>query len=327
MKTIYDKKEEGLYPSYMNLYKSGELGLRVRRALDLLGECRMCPCDCRVDRINTSGGVCNTGRYAVVSGAYPHFGEEDCLRGINGSGAIYFSNCNMNCVFCLNREHSSAADGGLIARPNILANMMLDLQAKGCHNVNFITSEHVIPQMLEALEIAVSRGFSLPLIYNSSSYNSAESLKLLDGVVDIYAADFKFWNAEAAEKYLKVKDYPDIAKKSLKIMHEQVGDLVLDKEGLAHRGLLIRHLIMPDHGDEVQNIMEFIVSDLSDRTYVNLLNQYHPSGDVSESSYPELNRKLNFDEYDRVLEIAKNAGIKRIAHKQSIFSIIDNAGS
>ena len=326
MNAVSNKKQEEIYPSYLGLYQSGELSRRVKTAINQLSNCNLCPCNCGVDRTVSGDGICKTGRYAVVSGAFPHFGEEDCLRGKNGSGTIYFSNCNMQCVFCVNRENNSGlSSGGLNARPEIIAGMMLDLQAKGCHNVNFVTPEHVIPQILEALEFAVPKGFSLPIVYNSSSYNNPESLKLLDGIVDIYAADFKFWDQNLSEKYLKVKDYPEKAKISLKIMHEQVGDLVVDEKGIARKGLLVRHLIMPEHGDEIQRIADFLVSDISDMTYMNLLNQYHPAGDVSQNSFPELNRKLSFDEYNDVLETVKKCGITRIAEKRSIFSILDES--
>ncbi|MDH5656561.1 MAG: radical SAM protein [Spirochaetia bacterium] len=320
-----EKTTHNNYPSYLKLFHSGELKRRVKESLEELKECRLCPRDCGIDRTRTNNGECNTGRYAVVSGAFPHFGEEDCLRGIHGSGAIYFANCNMDCVFCKNKEESSVNDSGLALKAESLAVMMMDLQNKGCHNLNLISPEHVVPQILEALEIAVENGFHLPIVYNSSSYNSTKSLKYLDGIVDLYAADFKFWDQNLSEKYLKAKDYPQKARESILSMFEQVGDLLIGEDGIAVKGLLIRHLIMPDFTGEVKQILDYIVEKISKNTYVHLINKYHPAGDVSQKSYSELNRKLNFDEYDEVLAIARKAGIERLAESRSIFSILDDA--
>ena len=325
---ITQKTENGeSYPSYLSLYKSGELKKRVASALEDLKECCLCPRNCSIDRTRSNKGECRTGRNAVVSAAFPHFGEEDCLRGSRGSGTIYFSNCNMDCVFCLNRDESSHSDTGLAVKAETLAGMMLDLQNKGCHNVNFISPEHVVPQILEALEIAAARGFSLPIVYNTSSYNNSHSLQYLDGVVDIYAADFKFWSHDLSEKYLKVSDYSKKAQESLKIMHEQVGDLILDENGIAVKGLILRHLIMPDYFHEAKSILEFVVSNVSKNTYTNLINQYHPAGDVSQTVFPELNRKLSFDEYESIVNMAKDIGILRISRRRSIFSILDESAS
>jgi len=204
----------GWEPAYLALHRTGDLAERARRALASLQSCRVCPRDCDVDRLADKYAFCRTGRYAVVGSYFAHFGEEDCLRGWNGSGTIFFSNCNLRCVFCQNYEISQAVkvSESRGSSPEALATMMLDLQARGCHNINFVTPEHVVPQMLEALVLAVERGLTLPIIYNTSAYDSAESLELLDGVVDIYMPDFKYWRPESAQKYLKAADYPEVAR-------------------------------------------------------------------------------------------------------------------
>src|SRR5712691_7684679 len=234
-------------PAYLALHRSGELRARVRRALESLRSCRVCPRNCDVDRRTDEYAFCKTGRYAVVASSFPHFGEEDCLRGWNGSGTIFFSHCNLRCVFCQNYDISQAAKLSEVrpTPPERLAELMLDLQAAECHNINVVTPEHVVPQMLEALLIAVERGLRLPLVYNTSAYDSAESLELLDGIVDIYMPDFKYWKPDSAQRYLKAADYPDVARARIKEMHRQVGELRTDANGLAYRGLNIRHLVMP----------------------------------------------------------------------------------
>ena len=231
-------------PAYLGLYESGMLRERVEQAKAQLANCRVCPRNCRVDRLADKFAVCKTGRYAVTSSHFAHFGEEDCLRGRRGSRTIFFSGCNLRCVFCQNYDISWELRGRPVP-PDELAGMMLDLQGQGCHNINFVTPEHVVPQIVEAIAFAIERGMRLPLVYNTSGYDSMDSLRLLDGLVDIYMPDFKWWDREAARKYSKAPDYPEVARRTLKEMHRQVGDLILDEEGLAKRGLLVRHLLMP----------------------------------------------------------------------------------
>jgi putative pyruvate formate lyase activating enzyme len=298
-------------PAYLGLYESGELNRRVERARQALGSCRACPRNCRVDRLADKFAVCKTGRYAVVGSYFAHFGEEDCLRGWNGSGTIFFSGCNLRCVFCQNFDISWQLRGSQTP-PQKLAAMMLALQAQGCHNINFVTPEHVVPQIVEALPQAIEGGLRLPIVYNTSAYDSMESLELLDGVVDIYMPDFKYWDSEMARKYSKAPDYPEVARRTIKEMHRQVGDLVLDENRLARRGLLVRHLVMPENIAGTREVMGWIARELSPTTYVNLMAQYYPAGKVSRQEYQEINRRLKPAEYEQALDEAWRAGLKHL---------------
>ena len=303
MRVSADKATREFEPAYLGLYESGELGQRVERAVSLLESCTACPRNCRVNRLEDKFAVCRTGRYAVVSSYNAHHGEEDCLRGWRGSGTIFFSGCNLRCVFCQNFDISWHLRG-TPAPPEKLARMMLELQSDGCHNINFVTPEHVVPQIVGALPLAAERGLRLPIVYNTSAYDSMESLELLDGIVDIYMPDFKYWDSEMARKYSKAPDYPEVARRTIKEMYRQVGDLVMDERGLAKRGLLIRHLVMP--------------GELSPRTYVNVMAQYYPAGKVSRSEYAEINRRVLPSEYARALDEARRAGLDRLDSRRSI---------
>ncbi len=298
-------------PTYRRLYKSGELAERVRRALAVLESCTACPRLCRVNRWEDKTAVCRTGRYARVSSYFPHFGEEDCLRGWRGSGTIFFSMCNLRCVFCQNYDISHRGQGREVS-PDELAAMMIELQEHGCHNINFVTPEHVVPQIIEALPLAIERGLNLPLVYNTSAYDSLESLRLLDGIVDIYMPDFKFWDPEMSLRYLKARDYPEAARQAIREMYRQVGDLVFDEYGLARRGLLIRHLVMPGGIAGTREIMRFIAGEISPMTYVNIMAQYYPAGRVSSEKYPEINRRLRLSEYEEAVDIARQEGLFRL---------------
>jgi putative pyruvate formate lyase activating enzyme len=262
--------------------------------------------------------ACKTGRYAVVGSYFPHFGEEDCLRGWNGSGTIFFSHCNLRCVFCQNFDISQAIKPASAPghRPEEIASMMLELQAMGCHNINFVTPEHVVPQIVEALAVAIPKGLNLPIVYNTSAYDSMESLELMDGIVDIYMPDFKYWSPERSKVYLKAEDYPEAARAAIKEMHRQVGPLVFDADGLAKRGLLIRHLVMPGCLDETRAILEWIASELGPDTYVNLMDQYYPAGKVSSAQYPEINRRLTLREFEEAKAIARDLGLKRLDERR-----------
>ncbi len=303
-------------PAYLSLLRE-ELHARARRAVATLEDCRACPRDCRVNRLEDKYSACKTGRYAVVSSHFPHFGEEDCLRGWNGSGTIFFSHCNLRCIFCQNWEISWAIKPGKEdapkgSPPEVIAGMMLELQEIGCHNVNFVTPEHVVPQVLEAVAVAVEYGLKVPIIYNTSAYDSMESLAFMDGIVDVYMPDFKYWTAEASRTYMKAENYPEAAKAAIKEMHRQVGDLTFDADGLAQRGLLIRHLVMPGSLDETRAILEWIATELGPNTYVNLMDQYYPAGKVSAVKYPEINRRLNPEEFRKAQHIAREAGLRRL---------------
>jgi putative pyruvate formate lyase activating enzyme len=268
-----------------------------------------------VDRLANKAAVCKTGRYACVSSYFPHLGEEDCLRGWRGSGTIFFSWCNLRCQFCQNYDISQLGHGEETG-PERLAGMMLELQAAGSHNINFVTPEHVVPQILEALVLAVEAGLRLPLVYNTSAYDSMESLHLMDGVVDIYMPDFKIWDARMALKYLLARDYPEAARRAIREMHRQVGELKLDEHGLAKRGVLVRHLVLPSGIAGTRSVVKFLAREVSPHTYVNVMEQYHPAGRVSAEKYPEINRSITRKEYDDALTAAREAGLHRFDERR-----------
>ncbi|MBW7882542.1 MAG: radical SAM protein [Caldilineaceae bacterium] len=297
-------------PAYMELYRSGELQRRVEEALGGLESCQGCPRACGINRLADETAVCNTGRFARVTSHFPHFGEEDCLRGWHGSGTIFFSMCNLRCVFCQNFAVSQMGSGA-VTPPQLLATMMLELQACGCHNVNLVTPEHVVPQVLEALLLAVEQGLRLPIVYNTSAYDGPHSLHLLEGVVDIYMPDFKFWDSSLALRYLKAKDYPATARQSIREMHRQVGVLKFDEQGMACRGLLVRHLVMPGFVEESKAILHFLATEISADTYVNIMDQYYPAGKVDAKHYAEINRTIESSEYEQVVRYARHVGLWR----------------
>jgi putative pyruvate formate lyase activating enzyme len=296
-------------PAYLALHRTGELQRRAEKAVAGLRECRVCPRDCQVDRLADKTAACKTGRYAQVSSYFPHLGEEDCLRGWRGSGTIFFNMCNLRCVFCQNFDISQANRGREVG-PTELATMMLELQEAGCHNINFVTPEHVVPQVLEGLVLAVQAGLRLPLVYNTSAYDSMESLRLLDGVVDIYMPDFKLWDPKLTLRYLKAKDYAEAAGRALKEMHRQVGPLKFDEDGLAKRGVLVRHLVMPGMSDETRQILRFLAQEVAADTYVNVMAQYHPAGKVTADKYSEINRRLTTSEYKEAVKMAQEMGLR-----------------
>ena len=299
-----------VYPSYLTLLESGELARRANLAIEALRHCRLCPRLCDADRIE--GGepkpYCRTGRYALVSSAFPHHGEEACLRGINGSGTIFFCNCNLRCVFCQNFDISWEAHGREMI-PEQIAGLMLDLQDRGCHNINFVTPTHVVAQILEALVIAAADGLRLPLVYNSGGYDNVETLQLLDGVIDIYMPDFKFWDPAVSKQLANAENYGEIARSALKEMHRQVGDLVLGSRGIAERGLLVRHLVMPNGQAGTREVMHFLAQEISPNTYVNIMAQYHPAGHAG--CYPAIDRPITTTEYLEALRIARDEGLHR----------------
>jgi len=282
-KTENDKwflcNREDFIPAYLKSYDKGILERKVDKALKILENCEVCPRRCNVNRVKNKLGICRIGRYAKVSSFFPHFGEEDCLRGWNGSGTIFFSFCNLKCVFCQNFEVSWIGEG-IEVGPKEIAKMMIILQEKGCHNINLVTPEHVVPQILEAIPFAIEMGLNLPIVYNTSSYDSIESLKLMEGIVDIYMPDFKFFTPKLAKFYLTAEDYPKVAMAAIKEMHSQVGELKFDENGLALRGVLLRHLVMPGFLNETKKIMKWVANEISKDTYVNLMDQYYPAGMV-----------------------------------------------
>jgi len=308
-------------PAYLSLWQSGELAGRVELALSKLGDCVLCPRDCHADRLADKFAVCRSGRYVRVSSYFPHFGEEDCLRGTRGSGTIFFSGCNLRCVFCQNFEVSWQVEGE-ITSPAKLGAMMLELQARGCHNINLVTPEHVVPRILEALLTAVEGGLRLPFVYNTSAYDSLDSLELMNGVVDIYMPDFKFWNPEMARRYIRAPNYPEAARRAIKEMHRQVGPLVLDETGLALRGLLLRHLVMPGNIAGTRQIVHWIARQIGPDTYVNVMLQYCPAGKVSNKEHAEINRSITLEEFREVLEVASEAGLRRLDNRSVLRAIM-----
>ena len=298
------------YPAYLGLLESGELARRVQLALESLADCALCGRVCHADRLHggESKSFCRSGRYASVSSVFPHHGEESCLRGSRGSGTIFFSHCNLRCVFCQNFDISHFAQGRPVV-PEELADLMLELQGVGCHNINFVTPSHVVAQMLEGLLSAAQRGLRLPIVCNTGGYDRVETLRLLDGVVDIYMPDFKFWDADVSSELANAEDYRQVVCSALMEMHRQVGDLELDDRGIAHRGLLVRHLVMPGSLDDTRRIMRFLAREISADTFVNVMPQYHPAGRAHR--HASINRPLRTVEYREALLIAQEEGLRR----------------
>lgn len=307
----YVRSRNQFVPAYLVAYESGQLHDRVEQARDALQSCEVCPRRCRVNRLENRKACCHTGRYARVSAAFPHHGEEDCLRGWNGSGTIFFAWCNLRCVFCQNYETSQDGEGAEVT-PSQLAGIMLRLQAAGCHNINFVTPEHVVPQILEALPLAIAGGLRLPLVYNTSSYDSQHSLRWMDSIVDIYMPDFKLWDPTRCLRYLAAKDYADVARQVIREMHRQVGELVVDEDGLALRGVLLRHLVMPGLLDDTREILRWVAGTVSPDTYVNVMDQYHPAWRANrDPKFAELRRSVRSDEMEQAFAEARAVGLWR----------------
>lgn len=269
--------------------------------------CVLCPRVCKANRLQNKRGECQIGRYAIVASYGPHYGEEPPLVGYRGSGTVFFSGCSLRCVFCQNYDISQWVIGNEIS-PNKLADIFLTIQEMGCHNLNLVTPTHVVFQIAEALYIAKSKGFNIPVVYNTSGYDSVQALKLLDGLIDIYMPDFKYADAKTAEKYSGVKNYPKVAKKAIKEMHRQVGDLKI-KDGVAVRGLLVRHLVLPRGIAGSKQIIDFLVEEISTDTYLNVMDQYYPTYHASD--FPELTRRITKQEYWEVVKYAMDRGIHR----------------
>jgi putative pyruvate formate lyase activating enzyme len=274
-----------------------------------LEDCRLCPRACGVNRLSGETGYCKTGRHAKVAGCNAHFGEEAPLVGKNGSGTLFLSSCNLLCTFCQNDQISHHNEGVEVDSTQ-MANMMVQLSQKGCHNINFVTPTHVVPQILEALVPAIEKGVRIPLVYNAGGYESVETLALLEGIFDIYMPDFKFWDNTFAERFCNVPDYREKAISGVKEMHRQVGDLVTDVEGLAVRGLLVRHLVMPNSVAGTEQVMNFLANEISPNTYLNVMDQYRPCG---EGAADELvDRMIRPKEFQQALQWADAAGLKRL---------------
>ncbi|MBM4053709.1 MAG: radical SAM protein [Planctomycetes bacterium] len=297
-------------PGYLSLHKTGRLQEKIEAANALLKECRICPRNCRVNRGENRLGFCKVGRLPKVCSYHPHFGEEPPLVGFHGSGTIFVTFCNLRCVFCQNYEISHSGEGREISIERF-AKMMNELQDMGCHNINFVTPTHVVPQILEALPFAIKEGLRVPLVYNTGGYDSVDTLKILEGVFDIYMPDFKFADGEVAARLCMAKDYPQRAMDAIKEMHRQAGDLVTDENGIAERGLIVRHLIMPNGLAGTRKVMRFLAKEISPHTYVNIMDQYRPCGTAHK--HQEINRRITPEEYQEAVEIAHEEGIYRLA--------------
>lgn len=294
------------YPSYLNL-TSSELNNKVQSALEMLKSCRLCPRHCGVDRINGEVGYCNTGALPFISSWGPHYGEERPLVGIYGSGTIFFGNCNLGCIFCQNYSISHLGEGNHMSYQE-LSDVMLGIQNRGCHNLNLVTPTHQLPMILKSLQMAIKKGLNIPIVYNCGGYESLEAIKLLDGIVDIYMPDIKFADASVSKRLAEAEDYFDRCKESVKEMHRQVGDLEI-VGSIAKRGLLIRHLVLPNGLSGTRSVMEFIAKEISPNTYINIMDQYYPCYKARDDK--SLNRRITMEEYRSALKISKEAGITR----------------
>jgi putative pyruvate formate lyase activating enzyme len=299
----------GFEPAYLRLLRSGELQERVKEAYRRLEACDLCPRACGVNRREGSSGACRTGDLARVASYHPHFGEEAPLVGSRGSGTIFLACCNLRCHYCQNYDISQL-DAGDEVEPEELAVMMLQLQGMGCHNVNLVSPSHVVPQILGGLLIAAQAGLRLPLVYNTGGYDSLATLALLDGVVDIYMPDVKYASEPTARRLSGVEGYPAVNQAAVAEMHRQVGDLRLDDRGVAGRGLLVRHLVLPRGLAGTAEIVRWLASQVSPDTYVNVMGQYRPSYRARE--FPELSHSLTRAEYDEALRLARAAGLHRL---------------
>jgi len=279
----------------------------------MLAECRLCPRHCEVNRLAGESGKCHIASRAVVSSYGPHFGEEAPLVGRHGSGTIFFTYCNLRCVFCQNYTISQLGEGSEVDREE-LAEMMLSLQARGCHNINFVSPTHVVPYILEALEVAVGGGLHLPLVYNSGGYDLVATLELLDGIVDIYMPDMKYADEKTAERLSGIKDYPDVNRAAVKEMHRQVGDLHMDEQGVAQRGLLVRHLVLPNRLAGTEGVVRFLAREVSTNTYLNIMAQYHPCHKAFD--IPQLARPVNRQEFSEAIDLAHQQGLYRLDKQQ-----------
>jgi len=300
-------------PGYLTLFRAGLFESRVSEAFRRMAQCDLCARYCRINRLlTTKGAVCRTGDRAVIHSFGPHHGEEDVLKGRQGSGTIFFGWCNLRCVFCQNWEISQKGIGRS-AEPQELAAMMLKLQEQGCHNINFVSPSHVIAQILAAVKIAANEGLRLPLVYNTGGYDSLEALALLDGVIDIYMPDMKYGDSLTARKCSKVRDYVEVNRSAIIEMHRQVGDLVLDENGIAQRGLLIRHLVLPQNLAGTAEVLAFVAREVSRNTYLNLMDQYRPCYRADE--YPPLNRPITTQQFRAALAAAERLGLGRIEQR------------
>jgi putative pyruvate formate lyase activating enzyme len=300
-------------PGYLKLFRQGQLGQRAEEAERLLGSCRLCPRRCGIDRWHDQKGFCRSGRLPIVSSYNAHLGEEPPISGSKGSGTIFFANCNLACVYCQNWPISQLGQGQEVSFDR-LAGMMLELQERGCHNINFVTPSHMTAQILMALPLAAEKGFNLPLVYNSSGYDSPESLKLMDGVVDIYLPDIRYCDPDAAGKYSQARDYPGVCRAALKEMWRQAGELQLDGSGVAQKGMIVRHLVLPNALSQTREALEFLARQISPRVHISLMAQYFPTHRAMQM--PELSRRITGAEYQRAVGWLEEMGLENGWHQE-----------
>ncbi len=295
-----------MYPSYLELYANGRLNKRIKQAFSLLESCALCPRRCGINRLKDKKGFCKTGSLARVYSYMPHFGEEPPISGYRGSGTIFFSGCNMACVYCQNYKFSQLNQGREV-QPSELAQFMLELQESGCHNINLVTPTHVIPQTLKALSLAIPRGLKLPLVYNTGGYELPEVIRLLEGIVDIFLPDMRYAEDKESLRYSNAPDYPEYNRAAVKQMHRQVGVARIDEQKLVNKGLIIRHLVLPDDIAGTAKTMRFIAREISPQTCISLMSQYLPC--YKADKYPRLCRRISEQEYARAREIMLESGI------------------
>jgi putative pyruvate formate lyase activating enzyme len=306
-------KAKDFEPAYLRTYRRGLFPGKITQALNILESCSLCPRSCGVNRLKGEKGVCRAGALTEVSSYAPHFGEESPLVGLHGSGTIFLTHCNLRCLFCQNYSISHLGEGREISADR-LAGMMVELQRIGCHNINFVTPTHFVPQILQALVPAIEKGLRVPLVYNSSGYDAAATIEILEDVFDIYMPDIKFASPGPAAEFSSAPDYPEAARAAVREMHRQVGDLVLDNNGIALRGLLVRHLVLPAGLAGTREVMHFLASEISRNTYVNIMDQYHPCGDIPPRS--PLGRRISAAEYEAALGMAKEEGLSRLDNRE-----------
>ena len=298
-----------MLPSYLEKLTIKDLRERADALLQFLSECKICPNECNVNRADGEEGTyCHSTNEIVVSSFAPHFGEEPPLVGFSGSGTIFFTNCNLSCVFCQNYDISQLGHGSTVSIEQ-LSELMIALQNRGCHNINLVSPTHFVPQIISALVIAVEKGLEIPIVYNCGGYESIETLKLLEDIVDIYMPDIKYSNNETASRLSGIKIYWDVVQSAVKEMHRQVGDLHLNRRGITKRGLLVRHLVLPNDLAGSEKVIDFIADEISKDTYINIMDQYYPA--YKANSFNELNRRITNDEYERVIKYARKKGLTR----------------
>jgi putative pyruvate formate lyase activating enzyme len=295
-------------PSYIKLSKK-ILKDKIRSAEEILKNCTLCPRNCKVDRSAGETGFCGTGDRPYISSWNPHFGEEAPLVGNQGSGTIFMTHCNLGCLFCQNWTISHKDKGNIYSFEEV-ADIMMTLQKYGCHNINLVTPTHQVPMILRSLEIAIDKGLKVPLVYNCGGYESVETLKILDGIIDIYMPDFKYADSGPAKEYSNAEDYPSVVKETIKAMHRQVGDLVVDNNDIALKGLLVRHLVLPEGLAGTEKIVKFLVEEVSPDTYTNIMAQYYPC--YKAQDHPPLDRRITNAEYRKAVKAARDAGLKRL---------------